>query len=74
MPTLDGKSVNHINGISNHTAVLMDDGTFLLLGANFYKQCNMPELKGRSVNTISCGSRHTAILFTDGTCEIWGNN
>ena len=68
-----------------HTAILMNDGTVRVCGANYYGQLGQNDLVTRSTVVsilgissqaiaVACGADHTVILMNDGTVRVCGDN
>jgi len=74
-----------VDGGSAHTAILMNDGTVRICGANTFGQLGQNDTITRSTVVsvlgissqaiaIACGDVHTAILMNDGTVRVCGYN
>ena len=69
---------------SNHTAILLNDGTVRVCGRNLEGQLGVNNTVNRStvvsvlnVTTaiaVACGTSHSAILLNDGTVRVCGRN
>jgi len=82
-----GKTPTQIACGTNHTIVLMSDGTMFGTGGNGNGQLGVGDAGirsdltqmtnfpvGKSVSQIACGDSHTIVLMTDGTIYATGNN
>ena len=71
---------------SQHTAVVLSDGTVRTFGYNNYGQLGINLFNGArntpiqvfgissSASAVACGNYHTAVLLADGTVRVFGDN
>jgi hypothetical protein len=59
---------------ASHTVALLEDGSVVAWGANFYGQRTVPDEALSGVKAVAAGGYHTVALKTDGTVIAWGYN
>jgi alpha-tubulin suppressor-like RCC1 family protein len=78
-------SATSVACVSNHTIVLLADGTVRMFGTNFYGELGVNDTTSRqtpvqvfgissSATAVACGQNHTAVLLADGTVKTFGRN